>query len=202
MPDADAVQTQSVAGGLLVQRPDLGADDAADWQVVTRATPTDDVWAALGQQQPHFPANPAGAADDNGDLAAELTLGRHPLQLGFLERPVFDPEGLGSRQRHVVAVALELSRLLRVAGLRRRAGFRVVFGGAGEEQQRARRDFAIAIGLALALVYMVMAGQFERFLDPLVVMFSVPVAVIGIVPTLLLTGTTLNVLPRGEAVTL
>ena len=47
--------------------------------------------------------------------------------------------------------------------------------------------------MALALVYMVMAGQFERFLDPLIVMFSVPVALVGVVPTLLLTGTTLNV---------
>ncbi len=72
-------------------------------------------------------------------------------------------------------------------------GFSIVFGGAWEEQQQARRDFTIAILLALALVYMVMAGQFERFLDPLVVMFSVPVALIGVVPTLLLTGTTLNI---------
>jgi HAE1 family hydrophobic/amphiphilic exporter-1 len=40
---------------------------------------------------------------------------------------------------------------------------------------------------------MVMAAQFERFLDPLVVMFSVPAALVGVVPTLLLTGTTLNV---------
>jgi HAE1 family hydrophobic/amphiphilic exporter-1 len=38
-----------------------------------------------------------------------------------------------------------------------------------------------------------MAGQFERFLDPLVVMFSVPLAAIGVVPVMLLTGTTLNV---------
>ena len=73
------------------------------------------------------------------------------------------------------------------------AGFSLVFGGAWEEQQQSSREFALAILLALALVYMVMAGQFERFLDPLVVMFSVPVALIGIVPTMLLTGTTLNV---------
>jgi HAE1 family hydrophobic/amphiphilic exporter-1 len=72
-------------------------------------------------------------------------------------------------------------------------GFSVIFGGAWEEQQQSSRDFLIAILLALGLVYMVMAGQFERFLDPLVVMFSVPVAIIGIVPTLILTGTTLNV---------
>ena len=50
----------------------------------------------------------------------------------------------------------------------------------------------MAILMALILIYMVMAAQFERFLDPLIVMFSVPLAIIGIVPALLLTGTTLN----------
>ena len=38
-----------------------------------------------------------------------------------------------------------------------------------------------------------MAAQFERFLDPLIVMLTVPLAFIGVVPTLLLTGTSLNV---------
>jgi HAE1 family hydrophobic/amphiphilic exporter-1 len=47
--------------------------------------------------------------------------------------------------------------------------------------------------MALVLIYMVMAGQFERFLDPFVVMFSVPLALIGVLPTLVLTGTTLNI---------
>ena len=73
------------------------------------------------------------------------------------------------------------------------AGFSIVFGGAWQEQQEARRDFVIAILLALAMIYMVMAGQFERFLDPLVVMASVPVALIGVIPALLLTGTSLNI---------
>lgn len=73
------------------------------------------------------------------------------------------------------------------------AGFSIVYGGAYEEQQEAQRDFFIAIVMALLLVYMVLAGQFERFVDPLVVMASVPVAVIGVAPTLLLTGTTINV---------
>jgi HAE1 family hydrophobic/amphiphilic exporter-1 len=72
------------------------------------------------------------------------------------------------------------------------AGFSIVYGGAYREQQKAQRDFIIAILMALALVYMVMAGQFERFLDPLVVMFTVPVALVGVIPTLILTGTTIN----------
>jgi HAE1 family hydrophobic/amphiphilic exporter-1 len=72
-------------------------------------------------------------------------------------------------------------------------GFSLAFGGAYREQRDSQRDFLVAIVLALVLVYMVMAGQFERFLDPLIVMFSVPVALVGVVPTLLLTGTTVNV---------
>jgi HAE1 family hydrophobic/amphiphilic exporter-1 len=72
-------------------------------------------------------------------------------------------------------------------------GFSVLYGGQYEEQQAAQRDFVIAIGLALALVYMIMAAQFERFVDPLIVMLSVPVALVGVVPALLLTGTTLNI---------
>tara|TARA_R110000868_G_scaffold383578_2_gene650590 strand:+ start:2616 stop:5735 length:3120 start_codon:yes stop_codon:yes gene_type:complete len=72
-------------------------------------------------------------------------------------------------------------------------GYSIVFSGEYEEQQKAAADFQLSILLALILIYMVMAGQFERFLDPLVVMFSVPLAVIGVVPTLLLTGTTLNI---------
>ncbi len=71
-------------------------------------------------------------------------------------------------------------------------GFSITFAGEYLEQQKAQRDFMIAIIMALVLIYMVMAGQFERFLDPLIVMFSVPVAVVGVVPTLLLTGTSLN----------
>jgi HAE1 family hydrophobic/amphiphilic exporter-1 len=72
------------------------------------------------------------------------------------------------------------------------AGMSILYGGQYEEQQAARKDFGVAILMALALVYMLMAAQFERFVDPLIVMLSVPVALIGVVPTLLLTGTTLN----------
>jgi HAE1 family hydrophobic/amphiphilic exporter-1 len=80
----------------------------------------------------------------------------------------------------------------RLSDLQLPPGFSIVFGGAYREQQEAQRDFIIAIIMALVLVYMVMAGQFERFLDPVVVMFSVPLAAIGVVPVMLLTGTTLN----------
>ena len=81
----------------------------------------------------------------------------------------------------------------RVANLPMPEGFSLLFGGQYEEQMKAQRDFTIAILMALALVYMLMAAQFERFLDPLVVMLAVPMALVGVVPALLLTGTTLNI---------
>jgi HAE1 family hydrophobic/amphiphilic exporter-1 len=71
-------------------------------------------------------------------------------------------------------------------------GFSLVYGGQYEEQQKAQHDFVMAIVMALVLIYMVMAAQFERYLDPLIVMFSVPLAIVGVVPMLLATGTTLN----------
>ncbi|TYP93666.1 hydrophobic/amphiphilic exporter-1, HAE1 family [Fodinibius salinus] len=71
-------------------------------------------------------------------------------------------------------------------------GFSIVYSGQYEEQQEAASDFQLSIIMALILIYMVMAAQFERFFDPLVVMVSVPLAIIGVVPTLLLTGTTIN----------
>jgi len=79
-----------------------------------------------------------------------------------------------------------------LAGFPLPEGYSLYFGGEYEEQQKASRDFNMAILMALILIYMVMAAQFERFLDPLIVMFSVPLALIGVVPVMLLTGTTLN----------
>ena len=71
-------------------------------------------------------------------------------------------------------------------------GFSLYFGGAYEEQAKSAADFQLSIIIALLLIYMVMAAQFERFLDPLIVLCAVPLALIGVVPTLLFTGTTLN----------
>ncbi len=71
-------------------------------------------------------------------------------------------------------------------------GFSLVFGGEYQEQQKARRDFLLSVLMALVLIYMVMAAQFEQLIDPLIVMVAVPLAIIGVVPTLLITGTSVN----------
>jgi HAE1 family hydrophobic/amphiphilic exporter-1 len=71
--------------------------------------------------------------------------------------------------------------------------FAIVFGGDYEEQQKAYRELLLSFVLALILVYMVMASLYESLMDPFVVMFSVPLAAIGVSLMLLLTHTTFNV---------
>jgi len=72
------------------------------------------------------------------------------------------------------------------------AEFSIVFTGSYEDQQETFQELIFAFTLAIVLVYMVMVCQFESLRDPLIVMFSVPLAVIGVVLALLLTGTTFN----------
>lgn len=67
------------------------------------------------------------------------------------------------------------------------------FGGAAEEQAKAFRDLVLLLLLGIALVYMVMAAQFESFLDPFIVMFAIPFTFAGVIFGFLLTGTTLSV---------
>ncbi len=71
--------------------------------------------------------------------------------------------------------------------------FLILFTGDYEEQQKAFRELLLGLILALLLVYMVMASLYESLRDPFVVMFSIPLAIIGVILILFLTNTTFNV---------
>src|SRR4029450_1095364 len=72
-------------------------------------------------------------------------------------------------------------------------GFSLKLGGQTLAQQQAFQGVGLAGLMALALVYMVLASQFKSLIDPLVIMFSVPLGVSGVFIALWLTGTTLSV---------
>jgi HAE1 family hydrophobic/amphiphilic exporter-1 len=93
--------------------------------------------------------------------------------------------------RDLGSVASDAQALL--DGVPRPVGYDLIVAGNFEEQQKAFRELVISLVLALVLVYMVLACQYESLRDPLVVMFSVPLAVVGVLVTLFATGTTLNV---------
>jgi HAE1 family hydrophobic/amphiphilic exporter-1 len=74
------------------------------------------------------------------------------------------------------------------------ANVRVDYGGEFEEQQEAFSNLFLILGISLILVYIVMAGQFESFKDPFVIMFSIPFAFTGVILALFLTSTKLSVI--------
>ena len=73
------------------------------------------------------------------------------------------------------------------------AGVSVHIGGQGEEMDNSTKSMMFAFGLALFLVYLVMASQFESLLHPFVIMFSIPLALVGAVAALWLTRNTISV---------
>src|SRR5688572_33287788 len=69
----------------------------------------------------------------------------------------------------------------RVGDMRLPADFTVGFGTEVEEQAKSFRELQMVLILAVLLVYAVMASQYESLRDPFIIMFSVPVAAIGVV---------------------
>jgi HAE1 family hydrophobic/amphiphilic exporter-1 len=70
--------------------------------------------------------------------------------------------------------------------------FSMGFGAEAEEQARAFAQLRLMLILAIILVYAVMASQYESLRDPFIIMFSVPLAAIGVVLALKLTGTSFS----------
>lgn len=72
--------------------------------------------------------------------------------------------------------------------------FRTEIGGTAEEQQESFMYLGIAFLVAIFLTYMVMASQFESFLDPFIIIFTIPMSFIGVAIALIITGTSLSVM--------
>lgn len=65
--------------------------------------------------------------------------------------------------------------------------------GPSRDYSESSSNIIFAFGLALMLIYLVLAGQFESFLDPLIIMFTVPLALAGALLSLYLFNQTLNI---------
>jgi CzcA family heavy metal efflux pump len=72
-------------------------------------------------------------------------------------------------------------------------GFEIKQTGNVEQQKKTFRDLSLAFLLAIVLVYVVMASQFQSFIDPFIIMFTVPLGIAGVLWMLFLTHTTLSV---------
>jgi len=70
---------------------------------------------------------------------------------------------------------------------------RITYRGSVLAMVASFSSFGFGLGMAIVLLYLVMVAQFRSFLDPFIIMFAVPMGLIGVIWTLLATGTTLNI---------
>jgi len=82
----------------------------------------------------------------------------------------------------------------RLEGMPRPPRTTLAVGGENEEMRASFRSLFFAFGLALFLVYLILAAQFESLRQPVVVLVAVPLAAVGAVPALWLTGGGINLM--------
>ena len=126
------------------------------------------------------------------DTIAHIERGSGPVVINrkYLQRVVEVTANVGPG-KDLGGASDAVSRVL--AELAPPEGITVNLGGQTEAQKKAFADLGFAAVLAIVLVYMVLASQFKSLIDPLVIMFSVPLGVTGVFLALYLTGTTLSV---------
>jgi HAE1 family hydrophobic/amphiphilic exporter-1 len=110
--------------------------------------------------------------------------------------PVYADVLDGGLDRAIEAIEASLSSIPPIPDVRWEVG------GESEEMRRSFRDLVFAFGLALVLVYMILAAQFESFVHPFTILMSVPLALVGAVLALAVTGQGLNTMSLIGAVIL
>ena len=80
------------------------------------------------------------------------------------------------------------------AGLKMAPGYRIIFAGETEQMEESFGYMAEALVLAIVFVYLILAAQFESFIDPLAIMLSLPLSLVGMAGMLLLTRDTVNMM--------
>lgn len=116
--------------------------------------------------------------------------GRGPIQIDRKDQQRLVSIQANVTGRDIGSIAADVQSML--DRIPRPVGYQLSVGGNFTEQQKAFRELSASLVLALLLVYMVLACQYESLRDPIVVMASVPVAAVGVLIVLFLTGTTFN----------
>ncbi len=93
--------------------------------------------------------------------------------------------------RSVGQVSMDIEKELRKISLPH--GLSISMGGEFEQIKEMIKDMLFAMVAAALLIYMVMAAQFESFKDPFIIMFTLPLAIIGVILLLYFTHTTVSV---------
>ncbi len=139
-------------------------------------------------------AQPANIVPIRLDSIADVRLGRGPSEIRRIrsQRAAIVSANLSGRD--LSSVSAEIRERLSALRSQVPANTLVALAGQNEELEASYWSLIFAFALAVFLVYLVMASQFESLIHPFVIMFCVPLAVIGVVFSLWITGTTVSVM--------
>ncbi len=123
---------------------------------------------------------------------ATVTSGLGPALISHLDRENVVVVEANVQGRSIGEVNQDISKAL--AGLALPAGYRITAGGEVKDQQEVFGKIFAALGVAVLLMYLILVMQFGSFLEPIAIMVSLPLSLIGVVLALILTGGTLNIM--------
>jgi len=140
----------------------------------------------------HLNVNPAGYPPIELASVAELQMDEGPSEIRHIDQ----------RRAGLVTASLEgfdLGRASseidrRLANLSRKQGLDYDIRGQSREMEVSLQSLRFALALAVFLVYVIMAATFESFRHPFVILFSIPLAIVGVIPVLGVLGIPISVL--------
>ncbi len=122
---------------------------------------------------------------------AEIDIERGPAEIHRIQQQRAAVITGNLQGRSLGAVVADIEQILAGSGA---SGLTVELGGQNEEMKVSFDSLKFALALAVFLVYLVMAATFESLLHPLIVLFAIPLALVGVVTGLLVTGTEISVI--------
>ncbi|HEX6560052.1 MAG TPA: efflux RND transporter permease subunit, partial [Longimicrobiales bacterium] len=209
-PELNVELNRGVAGSLGVTagqvaqalRPAFAGVDAGDWvdptgetrDVMVRLAPESRTRASDIRQLPLvLPGGPGGAASVIPlEQVARVENSVGPAQIDHLDREKVVIVGLNSQGRSVGEVAADIQQ--KINAMRLQPPYSITQGGEVEDQREVFGRIFAALGFAVMLMYLILVMQFGSFLDPIAIMLSLPLSLIGVVLALLVTHDTINIM--------
>jgi len=123
---------------------------------------------------------------------AYLSIGRGPSEIKRQDQERMVAVSASIFQRSFKEVADIITGML--SKIKIQSAYSIKLTGEREQIQESFKSLQMALILSILLVYMIMASQFESLWQPFVILFTIPLSIIGVIVILLLTGTPLSVM--------
>jgi hydrophobic/amphiphilic exporter-1 (mainly G- bacteria), HAE1 family len=207
-PELDVTLNRGLAGSLGVTagqvaqslRPAFAGIDAGDWvdpsgqtrDVTVRLAPDARDRVADLQQLPLVVAGPTGAPITVPLGLATITQTRGPAIINHLDRDRVVNVQANVSGRSLGEVNKDIAA--RLAKVQLPPSVRITQGGQTKDQAEVFGRIGAALGIAVMLMYLILVMQFGSFLDPLAILLSLPLALIGVMIALGVTHNTINIM--------